>query len=74
MYESNLKLAKYDPFTFQCVHCEQQFAISDNSLEKLGAEVSDHLTNNHPEFLYSERQKRRGNEEGCLRAQATQVV
>jgi|GEM_PF-5779327 hypothetical protein len=74
MYESNLKLAKYDPLTFQCVHCEQQFAISDNSLEKLGAEVSDHLTNNHPEFLYSERQKRRGNEEGCLRAQATQVV
>ena len=74
MYESNLKVAKYEPLTFQCVHCDQEFAVSDNSLEKLGADVSDHLTKNHPEFLQSERQKKRGNEEACLRGQATQVV
>jgi len=74
MYESNLKLAKYDPLTFQCVHCDQQFAVSDNSLEKLGAEVSDHLTKNHPEFLYSARQKKQSREEGCLRGQAAQVA
>ena len=74
MYESNLKLAKYEPLTFQCVHCDQQFAISDNSLEKLGADVSDHLVKNHPDFLYSARQKRHGKEDGSLRAQATQVA
>ena len=74
MYESNLKVAKYEPLTFQCVHCDQEFAVSDNSLEKLGADVSDHLTKNHPEFLQSERQKKRSHEEACLRGQATQVV
>lgn len=72
MYESNLKLAKYEPLTFQCVHCDQQFSVSENSLEKLGADVSDHLTKNHPECLH--RQKGRDDADGCRRAPATRVA
>ncbi len=58
MHESNLKLAKYEPLTFQCIHCEQQFAVIGDSLEKLGADVSEHLKKNHPERLRSEPQAR----------------
>lgn len=74
MYESNLKLAKYEPLTFQCVHCDQQFTVSENSLEKLGADVSAHLTRNHPECLHSDRQKGRDDANGYRRAPATRVA
>ena len=51
MYESNLKVVKYEPLTFQCVHCDQQFAACD-SLESLGADVSSHINENHPQLLH----------------------
>jgi hypothetical protein len=51
MYQSNLKLAKYEPLTFECVHCDQQFAVLGNSLERF---VSQHINKNHPELLHSE--------------------
>lgn len=50
MHESNLRVVKYEPLTFQCVHCDQQFAACD-SLESLGADVSSHITENHPQVL-----------------------
>ena len=72
MHESNLKIAKYSPLTFQCVHCDQQFALVDNSLEKLSADVSEHLAVNHPEILHPELPGRRG--EDSLGTGATQVA
>ncbi|HSB75952.1 MAG TPA: hypothetical protein VLC12_09895 [Terriglobales bacterium] len=57
MYQSNLRVAKYEPLTFQCVHCEQQFAVLGDSLEALGADVSDHLNRIHPELLKAEAQQ-----------------
>lgn len=58
MCQSNLKLAKYEPLTFQCVHCDQQFAVLGDSLERLGADVSQHINKNHPELLHSEPQRK----------------
>ncbi len=51
MYESNLRVVKYEPLTFQCVYCDQQFAASD-SLETLGADVCSHIHENHPQLLH----------------------
>jgi hypothetical protein len=55
IYQTNLRVAKYEPLTFQCVHCDQQFAAL---LERLGADVSGHLNRNHPELLDSEPQEK----------------
>ena len=57
MYESNLRVVKYEPLTFQCVHCDQQFAACD-SLETLGADVSSHIHENHPQLLQAVLQQR----------------
>ena len=57
MHESNLRVVKYEPLTFQCVHCDQQFAACD-SLESLGADVSSHINKNHPQLLLAGRQQR----------------
>ncbi len=72
MHEPNLKVAKYSPLTFQCVHCDQQFALVDNSLEKLSVDVSEHLAVNHPEILHPELQRRRGEDSPGI--QATQAA
>jgi hypothetical protein len=57
MYESNLRVVKYEPLTFQCVHCDQQFAAC-GSLESLGADVSSHIHENHPQLLHCAAQQR----------------
>lgn len=57
MYESNLRVVKYDPLTFQCAHCDQQFAACD-SLESLGADVTSHISKSHPHLLHSGPQHR----------------
>jgi hypothetical protein len=56
--QSNLRVAKYQPLTFQCVHCDQQFVASGNSLEQVGADVSEHINKNHPEVLRADLQQR----------------
>jgi len=50
-------VVKYEPLTFQCVHCDQQFAACD-SLESLGADVSSHINKNHPQLLHLGPQQR----------------
>lgn len=57
MYESNLRVVKYEPLTFQCVHCDQQFAACE-SLESLGQDVSSHINKNHPQVLHSDLEQR----------------
>lgn len=57
MYESNLRVVKYEPLTFQCLHCDQQFAACD-SLESLGADVTSHINKNHPQLLHCTSQQR----------------
>jgi hypothetical protein len=57
MYESNLRVVKYEPLTFQCVHCDQQFAPYE-SLERLGADVSSHIHEKHPQLLHDDPQQR----------------
>jgi len=53
MDNENLKLAKYEPLTFQCVRCEQQFNASGKSIEQVAGEVSDHITREHPDLSNS---------------------
>ena len=59
MDNENLKLAKYEPLTFQCVRCEQQFNASGKSIEQVAGEVSDHITREHPDLSNSWLQHKR---------------
>lgn len=43
------EVAKYDPLTFACVACSQEFSAADKMLDQLGNEVSEHISREHPE-------------------------
>ena len=47
----NVRVAKYQPFTFECIRCQQQFVASGKSL-KHGAEVANHIKEKHPEVSH----------------------
>src|SRR5437868_5255190 len=55
----NLKVARYEPLTFQCIRCDQQFAASGKSLQEVADEVSDHIARKHPCRANSEFQQKR---------------
>jgi len=59
MDNENLKLAKYEPLTFQCVRCEQQFNASGKSIEQVAGEVSGHISREHPDLSNSWLQRKK---------------
>ena len=54
MNQDKLKVAKYDPLTFECLSCDQQFNASGKSVEQVADEVSAHISQKHPELAYSD--------------------
>lgn len=53
----NVRVAKDQPLTFECVRCCQQFMASGKSLKQMGAEVVNHIKERHPELSEEQTQK-----------------
>lgn len=56
--ETKPKVAKYQPLTFQCIRCDQQFKASGKSLAQVAEELSDHIRREHPDLSNSELQRK----------------
>ena len=48
MNERQVKIVKYEPLTFACTKCDQQFNASGEPLAQIAAEIADHISRNHP--------------------------
>lgn len=46
--DKKVKVIKYEPLTFACVGCDQQFSAADKTLDQLAQEVSEHISREHP--------------------------
>jgi translation elongation factor EF-Ts len=62
----NVRVAKYQPFTFECIRCQQQFVASGKALKQMGTEVANHIKEKHPEVSHESTQKAAGAGTGLL--------
>lgn len=43
-----MRIAKYEPLTFACIMCDEQFNASGKSLAQVAEEIAEHFSKNHP--------------------------
>lgn len=52
--EENLKVAKYDPLTFECEKCGEHFSAFGKSAIQLSDEIKAHMTDKHAHLVSAE--------------------
>jgi hypothetical protein len=53
----SIRVTRYEPLTFECTRCCQQFMASGKSLKQMGAEVANHIKERDPELSHEQVEK-----------------